>query len=227
MIDLNKLLQFWKAFRDPDTPLGDMAILKAEAFGVEIPPGIQKRLEPVRSFFPPLHRDTLRTLPTGTLGREVVRQLDDNGFQPFTVSENLRPRVLDHTYLVRYMISHDFIHVLTGFDTTDAGEIGVLAFTVAQGFAPKGAVQEAVARVVYPLRSPRQIKAIRHNRKLGHELGRNATFLLNIRFEDLFEERVVDLRKQFNIPEPAHSGIMPGIPGSRLPGTLTAADLAT
>lgn len=206
---LQKLLAFLSAYRRMDElELGDFAIIKSEAFGVKIPEGVDARLDPVRGYLPRLTIEQLRAMPAGTLGQAVAKQLDDNGFRLFAVSEAMRERVEEQTYILRYLATHDFIHVLTGFDTSLCGEMGVLAVTVEQGFAPAGAFQEAMARTVYPLRVPSQYAAIRHNRALGHELGRRAEFLLAIRYEDYLDQPVEQVRKLLNIPDPALSGVL-------------------
>ena len=206
---IEKLRAFVRAYRHIDElELGDFAIIKSEAFGVKIPEGVDARLEPVRGYLPALTMEQLRAMAPGTLGAAVARQIDDNGFRLFGVSDAMRARVEAQTYILRYLATHDFIHVLTGFDTSFCGEMGVLAVTVEQGFAPAGAFQEAMARVVYPMRSPRQRAAIRHNRALGHELGRQAEFLLSVRYEDYLEQPIAQVRELLKLPDPKLSGVV-------------------
>lgn len=201
MSKLEELRAFWRAYRHQDeVELGDMAILKAQAFGVKVPPGVDARLEPVRGYLPQLSLAALRELPPESLGRAVARQLDDNGFKLFSVSEAMRARVEEQTYILRYLATHDFIHVLTGFDTSLSGELGVLALTVEQGFAPAGVWQERIARVVYPLRSPSAWRELERCRVLGHQLGAQAEFMLAVRFEDHLEEPLSQVRRMVGLP---------------------------
>ena len=184
-------------------PNGDIALLKNMLFRVEAPPAIDAQLDDVRGYLPPPDLDAMRALPDGTLGREVVRQLDDNGFEPFVVSEDLRPLLDAHTYIARYVATHDVFHVLTGFDTSLPGEIGVLAFTHAQGFAPKGEAQLRMARLMYPLRRPDLREAIAHNEALGRALGERAPMLLGERWEACYTDSIEALRQEFGLPSPA------------------------
>lgn len=205
MADLVRLI---KTMREGGSP-GDIGLLKIEIGGVKTPPDIAARLSAagLEGFLPALSLDELRTLPDGTLGREYARLLDDNGYRPFFISEDLRPRALRHTYMMRYIATHDFIHVVTGFDTGYAGELGVLAATVAQGFAPGGAAQEWAARVLYPLRDFTHRREISHNRRLGHRIGAAAGDLLCFRYEDHLDRPVVDVRRGLSIPPPDAVGL--------------------
>jgi ubiquinone biosynthesis protein COQ4 len=79
-----------------------------------------------------LDRDALRRLPVGTLGREYVRFLDENGlngdfFQP-------PPGVPeDIAFLsMRLRQSHDVWHPVTGYGPTVRDELALQAFTWAQ-----------------------------------------------------------------------------------------------
>src|SRR5689334_1412619 len=79
--------------------------------------------------FPHLDAAALRKLPKKTLGGAYARFLDDNRITP------LEPTRKGSAYALRFTATHDLHHVVTGFDTTLAGEIGVLAFNVGQGTA--------------------------------------------------------------------------------------------
>ncbi|MEM9189296.1 MAG: Coq4 family protein [Myxococcota bacterium] len=188
---------------------GDVGLLKAELFGVRTPPAIAERLSEASldGYLPEPKLTDLRRMARGTLGREYAELLADNDLQPFFISSDLRPRALQHTYLMRYIATHDFIHLVTGFDTGWAGELGVLAATVEQGFAPGGTAQEWAARVYYPARDFANRKAIRRNRRLGHVLGRDANYLLTYRYEDNLERPLAVVRRELKLPSPEESGI--------------------
>src|SRR5690606_31365296 len=86
--------------------------------------------------FPDIDPVPLRELPRGTLGREYIALLDANGLTPFRISAQLDPALLDrHAFVARYSLVHDIFHVLTGFDTSWSGELGVWAFVAAQRYA--------------------------------------------------------------------------------------------
>lgn len=105
------------------------------------------------------------------------------------------------------LATHDFIHLVTGFDTSWPGDIGVLAATVEQAFAPRGAMQLRLARVVYFLRAFRHRAELRLNLRVGREIGAAAENLLAYRYEDNLEENLDVIRKELRIPEPAATGM--------------------
>ncbi|MCA1663753.1 MAG: hypothetical protein LC659_05720 [Myxococcales bacterium] len=82
---------------------------------------------------PHVHLDLklLRALPTGTLGREYALMMDRNGLDPASIptlpDEDEGKYVRAHLYE-----THDLWHVVTGFGTDVAGELGLQAFYQAQ-----------------------------------------------------------------------------------------------
>ena len=178
---------------------GDIALLKAELLRVRTPKAVAGRIDELAGYFPELDLSVLERLPDGTLGREYARLLRAGNYQPFRLSPDLRERADRHTFILRYIASHDFIHVVTGFDTSYAGELGLLAATVTQGFAPGGRLQEAMARVLYPLRDWRHRADIAASRARGHAIGRQAACLLLPRYEDRVGESVASIRAELGL----------------------------
>jgi ubiquinone biosynthesis protein COQ4 len=84
--------------------------------------------------------DALARLPDGTLGREYVRFLQDNGITPdvFKAPEGVDPRA---AFLVkRIRQTHDLWHVITGYAPDVRGEVLLQAFTYAQVGTPSSAI---------------------------------------------------------------------------------------
>lgn len=188
-----------KTIRQGGSP-ADIALLKTEVGGVKTPADIAADLAAadLDGYLPELSLESLREYDDGTLGREYARFLDDNGLQPFKLSADLRERALKHTYMMRYIATHDLIHVVTGFDASYAGEMGVLAATVAQGFAPGGAMQEWSARVVYPVLTMNRSRIVQA-RKDGIRIGEAASNLLCFRYEDHLDVSLAAVRESLNI----------------------------
>lgn len=69
----------------------------------------------------------LRQLPEGTLGREVARFLDENGFDPLDSGDWIQR-------------THDVWHVLTGLSASEHDELILQVFTRAQVFRPSSAI---------------------------------------------------------------------------------------
>jgi ubiquinone biosynthesis protein Coq4 len=89
--------------------------------------------------------------------------------------------------------------VLTGFDTSWAGELGVWAFVEAQGYDPAHRRAVAMARVLYPMLAPRQIPQMRRALRHGREAGRRAAKLLYVPYERRFAESVEALRAELEV----------------------------
>ncbi|HWE30060.1 MAG TPA: Coq4 family protein, partial [Polyangia bacterium] len=82
---------------------------------------------------PHVHLDleTLRALPTGTLGRQYALMMDRNGLDPASIPT--LPDDDDGKYARAHLYeTHDLWHVVTDFGTDVAGELGLQAFYQAQ-----------------------------------------------------------------------------------------------
>jgi len=103
--------------------------------------------------------DALAALPPGTLGHEYARFLRSRGLSPdvFQAPERVSdPRA---AYVAqRFRQTHDLWHVLTGFDTDPASEIGLQAFMYGQTGAPSSGILATVGT----------LRAL----SLGHRIGR-------------------------------------------------------
>ena len=125
--------------------------------------------------------------------------MQHNQLQPIIVSPKLTAIAQNNVFALRYAVTHDMFHVLLGFDTSYAGEIGVLAFAGEQKYSRSQIIALWLARLLYPLLAPRQLKAIQASVRRGKLLGRQANFLLNYRFEDRWEESLMSLRKELGL----------------------------
>ena len=178
---------------------GDFAILKADAFGARANPEVLARLQSVVGYYPPIDLEFLATLPSGSLGYEYARHMRSLALQPLTVSPALEEVARRNVFALRYAITHDIFHVLLGFDTSYAGEMGVLAFAVAQGYSPLQRPALWIATILYPLLAPGQIRAIFENRRAGLRLGREARFLLGYRFEEMWERPLLEVAQELGL----------------------------
>ena len=139
--------------------------------------------------------DALRALPDGTLGREYVRFLDDNGLDPdlFQAPPGLPP--LPSYVVQRVRQSHDLWHVLTGFETDVPGEIGLQAFTYAQMRLPLSFALVVLGLVRWGWRYPRMVGLIRQ----GRRLGRRARYFPTIRWEDRWDQPLGQVRSELGL----------------------------
>ncbi len=182
LIKFKQLYQAKRAYKSGN--LGDAAILKADAFGSKVNPEVESKLQQVVGYHPPIDLEKLSQYPKGSFGWEYAHHMKVNHLKPFNVSPELEDIAKSNVFALRYAVTHDIFHVLLGFDTSYAGEIGVLAFAAEQNYSPSLVTSLRIARVLYPILAPSQIKAIFASLRKGQELGNKAKFLLGIRFEE-------------------------------------------
>uniref|UniRef100_A0A8C9EG55 Ubiquinone biosynthesis protein COQ4 homolog, mitochondrial n=1 Tax=Pavo cristatus TaxID=9049 RepID=A0A8C9EG55_PAVCR len=145
----------------------------------------------------------LRGLPDGTLGREYVRFLEDNKVSPDT---RMPAKFVDDEELAyviqRYREVHDLMHTLLGMPTNMLGEVVVKWFEAVQTGLPMCVLGAAFG----PIRlNARKLQV------LATELvpwavrsGRNASCVLNVYYEQRWEQSVESLREEIGIfPPPA------------------------
>jgi ubiquinone biosynthesis protein Coq4 len=190
--------KFRVALRDP-TRVGDAAMYKAQALGIPTDPRLARELLALGEL-PRIDLDALRELPRGTLGREYVEFMAVRALQPFVVDPKLERDVLERNIgIARYAMFHDVFHVLTGFDTRWAGELGVWAFVAAQRYEPMHRFALAMGCLLYPLIAPLQIPRLWKNLRRGLAMGRRADRLLLLPIEQWWARPVAELRAQLHI----------------------------
>jgi ubiquinone biosynthesis protein COQ4 len=190
--------------RDPARHIGDVAVLKFDAFGVGVRPALREALEPVRGWLPRVDLDQLRALPEHTFGGAYARFMDEHQLSLFVVTDEIDAEMrARNAYGIRYATTHDMFHVLLGFDPSWVGEMGVLAFAVGQGYSPNVRLQAVFAWLLYPLWSRFALRALWRAWRRGYDAGRRAPFLLGVRLEDRFAEDLEDLRAELRLTEPA------------------------
>lgn len=181
--------------------LGDLAIFKAElAGGGRASPQVQAKLRGLAATFPSVALEPLLLLPPGSIGREYAALLEDNGLTPFRLTPRVDAALLERNiFIARYSLLHDVYHVLTGFDTSWAGEAGVWGFVAGQGYRWTFWLAIASACVIYPLLAPRQALRVWRNARLGVRMGRRASLLITLPIEKKWECTVEELRAEYGI----------------------------
>ncbi|MCT7963347.1 ubiquinone biosynthesis protein COQ4 [Laspinema sp. D1] len=193
--------QLYRAFQlyQKSGKLGDFALLKADALGAKANPNLAPKLAAVTGYYPEINIEQLLQYPPGTFGREYAEHLTKNHLKPFNVSPELDAIAQRNVFALRYAVTHDIFHCLLGFDTSYAGEIGVLAFAAAQNYSHSLQVGLTFAKLLYPILAPRQRGAIWANLAKGQELGKQADFLLGYRFEDHWHEPIAQVRQHLGL----------------------------
>ncbi|BAZ41480.1 hypothetical protein NIES4101_74460 [Calothrix sp. NIES-4101] len=193
---LNKLqkIKLLLAYKNSGN-LGDFAILKSDLFGAKINQEINSQLQQVVGYHPPINLEILSQYPQGSFGYEYAQHMQKNHLQPINVSPELEEVAASNVFALRYAITHDIFHLLLGFDTSYAGEIGVLAFAAEQNYSQSLKISLWLAQILYPILAPRQIKEIFTNVQKGKKLGKKVDCLLGYRFEEHWTESIQEVRK--------------------------------
>ena len=198
----NKLKQIkaLQAYKNSEN-YGDFAILKSDLFGAKVNPTVEAKLQYVVGYHPHINLEELSKYPQGTFGREYAEHMRENNLKPFNISPELEDIARRNVFALRYVVTHDIFHLLLGFDTSYAGEIGVLAFAAAQNYSKSLKISLWLAKFLYPIIAPKQRKAIFANVEKGLELGKKAQFLLGYRFEEHWKESINEIRIRLELPQ--------------------------
>jgi ubiquinone biosynthesis protein COQ4 len=143
----------------------------------------------------------LRALPSGTFGREYVSWMDEHGYSP-----DSRPPVSyiedDELAFImqRYRQTHDFTHVLLGpIPPTVLGEIIIKWFELAHFNFPMTFLSAVVGPAALP---PRDMLRLYRTGSLSwaSKVGQDAELLLNVRFEDMMDRTLEEVRLDVGLP---------------------------
>lgn len=143
--------------------------------------------------------DQLHALPLHTLGRSFVDFLTDNGLDPRAIPT--LPATDDGEYVSAHIYeTHDLWHVVTGFRTDIAGELGLQAVYAAQFGGNKltrlllagGLLHSALAA---PADFSRRLDAIVE----GWRVGREARCLFGVPWDDLWDQPLETVRRDLGV----------------------------
>ena len=187
------------AREDVDRHAGDIAVRKLDLIGVRPRPALERslgELEPLG----PIDLDALRALPEHTFGWAFADFLDRHGLRPLELTEATPEEVRRrNAYGVRYLGTHDMLHVLLGHGPDWVGEMGVLAFTVGQDYAWTLRLQALTAWLVYPFRSGFRVGALWRAWREGRALGRRVGPVIAAPLEDRFTEPLEQVRRDLGL----------------------------
>jgi ubiquinone biosynthesis protein COQ4 len=138
----------------------------------------------------------LAALPEGTLGHTYAHHLMEHDLDPdlFQAPPALPPAVA--YFAQRFRQCHDVWHVLTGYEANVAGEIALQAFCHGQLGTPAPALAAITGSLQRSLSEP--LVALRAWD--AYQRGKRARFLLSVRWEELWDVPLHELRRRFHIP---------------------------
>ncbi len=152
-------------------------------------------------------RAALLALPDGTLGREYLRFLDSEGITAEGLTQaseegrrSMKPEVDPDLYFLRDRLrdSHDLWHTVTGYKGDLLGEASLLAFSFAQTW------NLGVGLIVLAALVQGRDPGVRKLVATGFARGLRSAWLPAIRWEELLDRPLEDVRRRLNIGMPVH-----------------------
>jgi ubiquinone biosynthesis protein COQ4 len=146
--------------------------------------------------------DDLLRLDASTLGGLYARHMKARGLRP-DFYDDVAPRHKLHYLRLRIRQTHDIWHTLAGFDTDPAGEVGLQGFYFAQ-FANGQSALIVVGAILKSILARRygELEGFIDAFCRGYRNGRRAAPLLGVKWEELWQEPLAELRRRYAI-EPA------------------------
>ena len=142
----------------------------------------------------PIDLSTLLALPPDSFGHQWANLMQANHLNPHFF-QNLQEHD-DRAYLInRLHDTHDMWHVILDFDTSEAGEAGMNAFTYAQSGSPTTCMLMAAKLVRAVGGSDENRIKMMNNICRGYQLGMTAQPFLAIAWEENWSTKLSDLRK--------------------------------
>lgn len=166
---------------------------------------VAQRLLEERYLAPIPDMDELRAMDDGTLGRAFATHIDDNGLDVNKLRESAFIDAhacdgADQGYLAeRGFQLHDLFHVLTGYDTSPLGEVGVVSFTAAQTMSPYPTFIMTTRPLQMALYEPELLPFVMDTVAEGWIRGRTADPLVAVRWEDHWDEPLEQLRERHSL----------------------------
>lgn len=173
-------------------------------------PAMQRFVDqPFQQGFPDL--DSLRALPEGSLGRALADHMAVIGADFSAFDRDVDPAD-EHEWLHRHFYeTHDIWHVLTGFGTGPANEIGLQAFTLAQTEAVPPVTLLTLSLTRTLLAGQQEVAPILDAITLGWTTGRRAQPLFGVDWRPHLHRPLAEVRASFGI-DPVESAALVEIP---------------
>jgi len=180
-------------------------------------PGIQQYLEE-RYIADPLSLARLKQCAPGTLGAGYLKFIVDNNLEEnlgknyrkfndeLRASGKLDRLPDDLSYMmVRGFQTHDFHHVLTGYEATIYGELALAAFYLAQLRQPYHAFRVAVTTAHTAFLAPNHITEVMDAFTDGWSYGRSSKNIYFDKWEDEIDTPLEVLRERLNLTRHAQA----------------------
>jgi ubiquinone biosynthesis protein COQ4 len=190
--------EFIKILRKGDYT-GDAVILKSLFGKFEPSPKVASLIEGISHSPPDFSDIDFMSMPTGSFGWSYGHFMMQQNLKPFRFSGKYKDLMVRNYLPIFYASVHDFFHVLTGYDTSLAGEAGVWGFVAGQEISPQAKGAYNLTQLLYPIVNPRQRQLIRRAGTEGFQNGQKAHLVLSIDFRAEFPRPLSEIRSKYNI----------------------------
>jgi len=145
--------------------------------------------------------EELKSLPSNSLGCLFAKELHTHDLNPlFYEKHTISDFETDHQYIIyRLRKTHDLWHIATGFDTSDAGEAGLMAVYYAQLRTPFSRLIICLSFVHFIFRFPTKIPELLDAITRGWSIGKKAKPLIGVKWEELMHKPLAQVQTELNI----------------------------
>jgi ubiquinone biosynthesis protein COQ4 len=150
-------------------------------------------------FIPPTHDlDKLLTYPQNSLGYIYAAAVKKAGFDPNLHADMTAESDAQYVEL-RLSQTHDIWHIVTGFDTSMIGEIGLQAFHLPQFPYPLATMLVANSLMSSTLLAPEELPQLLDAIAQGWQLGKTAKPLFAQKWEEAWDKPLAQWQAELNI----------------------------
>ena len=140
----------------------------------------------------------LKHLPEGSFGRAFADFLHEHGFTADSFPKISTDSPVEY-FITRMRRTHDFWHVLTGYDTSIADELALQGFTLAQVGSPLSVLILAGGLLHLAIFKPLEVTKTFDLIVQGYQRGQRSRKLVGVRLEDQWERSLQDMRAELSI----------------------------
>lgn len=148
----------------------------------------------------PYNLDEFLKLPEESLGHQFASHMINNKLDVVFYPPLEDKQDDDISYLrQRARQTHDIHHVVLGFPAIDSGEMAISAFYLAQNKIPLSALLIGFGFLRAVLKEPHRIDELMNSIIRGWTIGKQAKDLLGIKWEELWDSPIDEVRNKLNI----------------------------
>ena len=154
----------------------------------------------IRERYIPANHDleTLLTYPQDSLGYLYAATIKQSGFDP-NLHADMTAKSDGEYVELRLSQTHDLWHVITGFDTSLVGELGLQAFHLPQFPYPLATMLLANSLISTTLFAPQELPQLLAAITKGFQMGKTAKALFAQKWEEGWEKPLTQWQAELNI----------------------------